>query len=44
MNPDEKSIVLESPRNHSDQERKIVGSWELDLISGHESWNSDVYK
>ena len=44
MNPDGKSIELETTRNHSDHERKIVGSWELDLISGHESWNSDVYK
>ena len=44
MNPDNKSIELETPRNHSEHERKIVGSWELDLISGHESWNSDVYK
>jgi hypothetical protein len=44
MNSDNKSIELETPRNHSDHEHKIVGSWELDLISGHESWNSDVYQ
>jgi PAS domain-containing protein len=44
MNQDDKSIVLESPLNLSNHEQKIVGSWELDFISGHESWNSDVYK
>jgi len=44
MNPEVKSLELDTPLNHSDQERKIVGSWELDFISGHESWNSDLYK
>jgi PAS domain-containing protein len=44
MNSKEKSAVFETPINHSDHKHKFQGSWELDFKSGHESWNSDVFK
>jgi PAS domain-containing protein len=44
MDPEVKSLELNTTLNDFSHKSKIVGSWELDFISGHESWNSDVYK
>ena len=44
MDPEVKSLELNTQLNNSSHEGKIVGSWDLNFISGHESWNSDVYK